>query len=345
MTRLGQRSQEHQKRVDNGKNRPGNNQQANNKNRTEDNTRRIAVVDNFKDKLDIDGDGKGDISHGDLCCIFLKQSNPDAKIDRLDVSGGGSFGGHDSAKLFDKLSQIANKGNNYYDGVSLSQSAEQAYGNGPLTADNLKNYKSQINQEVKNDQEYGGIINKLEEIAGNGTPVYTSSGNKSDIFDYYSAAEGVTSVGAEYIEGTNKDKYSVNSLTDKLSNGEFTSYDVITQGGKDTGRVLGLDITGDGKVDVPVSMLSGKGKVFNKPSWLSDPSSSIATPRALGEDTKNSPRQSQSSSTGNIVESHRQKDQQRFEQEYQRQKNDPVVNRDLDDGIKIDDNIDEWDRL
>lgn len=307
-------------------------------------SRRFAVVDDFKNKIyDIDGDGKGDLSHGQLCVIHLKQANPDAIIDTYDASGKNGVG-HDTDKLYQRLSEIADKGSNFYDGVSLSQSAEYDYSNANgLNPNNVGSYKDQLKSEFQGTPT-GNVINKLEQITANGTPVYTSSGNKSNVFDLYSTANGVTTVEAEYIEGTDKSGYSSNSLSDKTYNGAFTSYDVIKNG---QGIVQGLDITGDGKVDVSVNQLSGRGKVFNRPSWLSSASSSIATPRALGQNSKSKPKSSQGSNpftTGTVVESQKQKDQQKFENEYNNNKN-KIKNPDLEDDIKIDDSIEEWDTL
>lgn len=242
------------------------------------NNNRYAVVDNFSAKvIDLDGDGKGDMSHGDITAFFLKASNPDAKIDRYNVADGN--GDISQQNVYQALNQISQKGN-YYNGVNMSLSVEVPY-QSSLTPENLNDNRELVKNDL-NGSIFGSIINMLENITSQNVPVYTSAGNDPNIFDLYSFANGVTSVGTTYLNGTDKNGYSNNSLVDMYFNGNFTPNPIMDK----NGNLKGIDIDNDGKIDVTANELSALGKSFQKSAIAGKAYSSIATPKALGTMTK-----------------------------------------------------------
>lgn len=241
-------------------------------------------MDNFSEKIiDVDGDGVGDMSHGDLSSFFLKSANPDAKIDRYNVADANDK--ISQQNVYAALDQISQKGD-YYTGVNMSLSAETRYenvSNYGITPDNLK----QNTQLIKNDLRgnlYGDIINKIEAITGQGTPLFTSSGNDIGIFDLYGFANGITNVAAIQRAGTEPEEYSKNSMVDMFFNGDLTFNPVLDKNGNFTG----VDMDGDGKVDVTLKELSSGGNFFdNVKNYISGKGfSSVASPKALGALTR-----------------------------------------------------------
>lgn len=321
------------------------------------NNNRYAVVDDFKNKsVDVDGDGVSDISHGEYITSLMKAENPNIQVDSYDVSDD-----HNDSKLASAYDQIAL--NNYAAvNMSLSKpySAEVFNNDGikDVNQSNFANKKDEIYNTYKNGiPELNNVFSSMEKVTANGTPIYVAAGNDgSDTYNLFSTVPGVTSVGASVsadddvnlqtsnyqiapkgitAEGNQILGYSaMNSAISIYGKGSFKSEAVEDK----NGNVLGYDINGDGKVDISNDKVSSGGTAKPKNNYIFG--TSFASPTTMLDETNpfgQPPKQPV------VIESQSQKNQTAYEEEV---KNQPKnKNKDLDDDIKIDDDIDEWDAL
>ena len=113
-----------------------------------------------------------------------------------------------------------------------------------------------LKEMTKSFKEEKDGLKKIQELVNLGVPVYLAGGNDgNDIFNLYSLVDGVNTVGATDSKGK-IEKYSpTNSLVNIFAQGTFNVSEIKDKDGK----VTAYDYTGDGKPDIPVSDVSGKG--------------------------------------------------------------------------------------
>lgn len=331
-----------------------------NKENQQANNNRYAVVDDFKTKdVDIDGDGTADMSHGDYITTLMKAQNPNIQIDSYDVSND-----VDGSKKISAYDQIAI--NNY---AAVNMSISKPYSADVFNKDGVKDVnqsnfddrKNEIYNTYKNgDPEYNKLFNSMEKVTANGTPIFVSAGNEgSDTYNLYSTVPGVTSVGASASsedavnlqssnyrigpkgmtqEGDQILGYSaMNSGVDLYGKGSFKSEAVEDK----NGNVMGYDINGDGKVDIANDKVSGGGKFKPQNHYIFG--TSFASPTTMLDQTN--PFGQPIKDPVVILSDKEKQEAAGVDQHGVPISTTKVKNKDLEDGIEIDDNIEDWDTL
>lgn len=250
----------------------------------------VVVVDRFGGaefgfpRVDIDGDGagdiasdKGDLAHGEVIAKFVEALLPEAKIIRvswpvrhLDADTS------DGVAVLEELSRLKKAGYRI-DAVNLSMSPPV-----PLTFDRLSEIVgTEITPENVRDHKLGAFLKLLSwaatdpekdvikalagaafrvmtamtQLSDTGVKVYVSAGNNGpNSINLYAFARGVTTVSAVDARGVESEYSCRSSLNERSARGDFNVREVFAGG-----RVVGLDFTGDGKVDIASEKLSGKG--------------------------------------------------------------------------------------
>ena len=244
----------------------------------------VAIVDDFTEKLmDIDGDLKPDIAHGRAVEVIIKGTHKGAKSINIDASSpnpkGRGFTSKDLTKAFKDIASKVDKGEKI-DAVNVSIGNDFSIeGFGPVlkklsTRGNLAENRTIIKNFLKNPdpkffkdpetinilKEKYSIIEALESLTKKGVKVYISGGNGSpDKFNYMNLADGTINVGATNATGT-KMPYSADSkIINKFAQGTKSVTPVVKK------KLLqGYDITGSGKVEVPVNETTGGPTFISK---------------------------------------------------------------------------------
>ncbi len=212
-------------------------------------------TENYKNQLYADWCGKyADISHGEAVEIYAKGSNPNIKIEKYDVGRNNCNGDMAPKKAFDKLSNDVNDGKkidavNFSIGTSTStyQKLCSRTGEWEITPDNVKNHKNSITKEAASP-DVKETMEKMTDLTKKDIPVFVASGNNANVYNLYTAADGVTSVGGSYSNGDKIKSFSSNSDVDTY---EVGYYEVKKT--KD-----GYDINNDGTTDVKFENTTGK---------------------------------------------------------------------------------------
>ena len=276
---------------------------------------KLGVIDDFTNKcIDIDGDKKPDVTHGDFVIATIKAKAPDAKIVKFEAfdKEKNCLSNEKIGAAFEEILKRNNNGE-HFDGVNMSISpkdkieiSDKKY---EILEDSLNADKneqeSSLHQKVfekikpflrsgfnKGDNansstaQYEKVISTMEGITAKDTPIYVSAGNdQGNIFvSQYATGKGVTSVGDtlysdlcdKYADGTNM----VSVLKDK--NGEPLS---------DKKGNLFFDVNGDGKSDYKSSDMAdpsyvNKDDVSERGFGEMIEGSSFSSPTSLVEDLK-----------------------------------------------------------
>lgn len=153
---------------------------------------------------------------------------------------------------------------------------------GPLAPDPQKEFYAS----------FTGAIRRIEGLTKKGVPVYISAGNRPDEITPYSLANGATVVGANDPSGAPIQAFANHALVNRYAQGRYPTRLVIEPVMGEP-RLMGLDITGDGKPDVPATEISRQNPEQalnnrNNPEGFGTPAildgTSLAAPAAMAED-------------------------------------------------------------
>jgi hypothetical protein len=250
-------------------------------------------------RIDIDGDGTPDIAHGVVAAINLKSRMANARVLMVDseASPAGSQnpqevtrqGCQGRIRAFQQLTERLNRGERL-DGVNFSCATAgttltelgEVIGMdlsptvmAGLRGPQLQRTHEEIRQRLFRlaDQAdrvpmddrtyryayYGKVLQSMEAVSRRGVPIYVAAGNEGpNHLNLYSLAQGAISVGAVNARGertvyTADD--STNPFVTRYAQGDFNIRAI-----RQNGQVSGYDINGDGRVDVPAHLVSGRGR-------------------------------------------------------------------------------------
>jgi len=247
----------------------------------------VAIISNFDQKvIDIDGDNIPDLSHGDTISRIVKSFYPDIKIQELKIKNNkdGSF---NMTEPILRLKELANAIDNEekIDAVNISLGQEieintlRECTGLPLDRENLKDYKTQIRNWLKNpsipfapkailDLQHPGksdrliqefkvfnqAIEAIEQITNKGIPVYISAGNEgSEYFNILALAERSIPIGAQDSKGIKESFSADNSLINRFEQGIYNISPITDKNNLTTN----YDLTGDNKPEVFSNEVSG----------------------------------------------------------------------------------------
>ncbi len=250
----------------------------------------IVVVDSFQrtgfgtPKTDIDGDAPAnnltlnrELFHGDYIATLLTTNLPTAKLIKVtwpvdQLAEDNSEG----VAIFKELKQAKQAGYHIsavncsmtppvpLDFDQLSKICEQT-----ITAENIADNRTLVllklmnwahTETDKNSIKQQTILalntmTAMSELVKSGVPVYVAAGNTGpENISLYSLASGVVNVGAVDAAGVDSEYSARHSLITRKARGDF-NVTVIKDG---------VDITGDGTADLPLSALSAKGLSGNR---------------------------------------------------------------------------------
>lgn len=258
----------------------------------------VVVIDQSdiaKSGIDLDGDGTKDRAHGTIVNDIIRSQVPNANIANVEIP---NYEPATLAGLFNGVSQRVDAGERV-DAVNFSQQTfndirELGQVTGlPLNQQNIGQFKDQIRDRLfslaANPASFNGdramldkftqwvpTIQAMDNLTAKGVPVYVAAGNDgANQVNMFALAKNATVVGATDQNGQLTDYTAANSLINKTQLGN----NAITGAFNGNGRLTGVDLTGDRRVDVNANGLSGQGSVFDPNRELSG--TSFATPRAL----------------------------------------------------------------
>lgn len=249
------------------------------------------VLQDSQGSVDIDKDGIPDISHGALVAMVYMRRKPSSRVTLLHseapassmVSGDSIRTGCETrVRSFEKVADALRQGQKV-DGVNFSIAtanttlADLAEVTGlPLSPRNAHRYREAIRErlfhladQVKagaplNDKAhrfgcYAQVIRSMEALGRWGVPVHVAAGNEGPgHLNLYSLAKNAVTVGATNAKGE-KTAYTADSSHNPFVT-EFAQGDFNVRPIQRNGKVVGYDVTGSGKVDIPAHMVSGKGQ-------------------------------------------------------------------------------------
>lgn len=174
----------------------------------------------------------------------------------------------------------------------------------PLTPETLAQNKNAIRQKLKDwaaekdttkltafqkqAAVYAEVLDSIEAVTALGVPVYVAAGNKPDSLNLYGLAKGARLIGATDADGKVASFSARHNLISRQARGVYPAVPI-----KDGETLLGYDVTGDNKVDIPARDLSFAGrfsarrflnKYLSFAPYASVDGTSFASPTALAED-------------------------------------------------------------
>jgi len=226
-------------------------------------TPKIPVIDDFTTKcMDIDGDGKGDVSHGRVVVDMIKGIAPNAEITEFNVYDDKThaISNEKIEAAYNKILERTTKGE-HFDGVNMSIGSETTIDKPDGTSVMLESSKTltgisyKTNKHILRNNLFSAktnIISVMEEVAKN-TPIYVAAGNPENGTNYisqYALGKGVISVGAADSHGKPLEGYS--AMCDKYGNPDHPVFLIMKENGRPSrdkdGNVL-FDVNGDNKPD------------------------------------------------------------------------------------------------
>ena len=250
---------------------------------------KVAVIDIYnKVSIDIDGDKKDDLTHGEFVELIMKVLLPSIHINRFDVGIDDKKHDFSDENLKTALQRITNDINNgiKYDAVNISLSYTFSFDfiqkqiNKDITKNNIHRYSKEIRQFL-NKTNIKPLIDLLEEISSAGIPIYVSNANNPEKYNILGVAKGVKLVHSLTRKGEIEDKDKIHSDIQKYGPGDLLIETVL-----DNNEIEGYDINGDGKSDIPANNLSAKGSGY-KWERFHLYGNSFASPVALIQDLLN----------------------------------------------------------
>ncbi len=243
-------------------------------------TKNVYIVDDFHNKdIDLDGDDKGDMTHGEFVEKVMKLRNPSLNVKKIAMPANEEDW---SARALNKrLGQINAKilAGEKVDAVNLSMEQSVTFSQLkrdtgiPLNQRSIHLYAGRVRTWLKSNRPdvYSNII-AIESLTAKNINVYIAGGSKGDdFFNFLTLAEGSVDVAGLDESGRLGEYSADNSLIDRKERGTYT----IRHKGN------GLDINGDNKPDYfPNKNFGfGSGRVVGQVGG-----SSFAAPAALAID-------------------------------------------------------------
>lgn len=218
------------------------------------------VVDEFKTReIDVDGDGVGDLTHGEVVERVIQSRAPGVKVNRMEVSPevlqGESFLKH-LGERFREIRQFLDQGGNCA-GVNLSLAHELLFfwpliNNDVTTSENIVERRDAAKEYFAHSINCGSrywkeAVEGMEAIAKR-CPVYLSAGNNGNtMLNTLTLAEGVHKVGAVDAQGEKTHFTASHGLINRFAKGVLAVHKVDG----------GFDLTGSGRAEVLDQEVSG----------------------------------------------------------------------------------------
>ncbi|MGD9580584.1 MAG: hypothetical protein AB7V50_04370 [Vampirovibrionia bacterium] len=226
------------------------------------------VVDIFDKKIvDVDGDNVDDLSHGDFIKSLIKAHNANVVDVHIDNENGKRGDLVFIAEKFRELAEQIRTKKLKVDAVNFSYfcnakiSSMSALIDSRVTKKNLS--KGKIQKQIlealphsayKYYKETSDLIKAIEEVTAQGVPVYVCGGHHgSSCFNMLTLGKGIIGVGSVDVNGVKRAFTGDNSLIKRWAQGVFNVAPVKDK----NNNVLGYDVTGTGKVEIPVNKTSG----------------------------------------------------------------------------------------
>lgn len=254
----------------------------------------IFVIDSFDQKcMDIDGDGVDDVSHGRTVAGIIRGQCPNAKVTSLRLKSDNKTG-LDFKSAIKHLNYIIKeaKSGKKVDAVNLSFGVDVTFEEASLFTgkeihqNNLdENRKELLNaflninppKDVKDSlnilipgyleamktkfQDERAFIHALRELVKLDVQVYLAAGNEGENqFDVASLVKGINTVGATDARGDITDFSANSSTVNRFEQGVFNVSEITDKAGK----VKGYDVSGSGRVEIPVEAVSGGEQTAKK---------------------------------------------------------------------------------
>lgn len=234
----------------------------------------FAIVDTFEKKIvDVDGDKVKDLSHGRFIQRLVEAHNAKTipyKIDDIESDGQGNL--DTIISQFQEIARQIRQKEIDIDAVNFSYFCNTPFDqlymltDYKVTQENV--HKRKIRNDIKAAMQYHAdpvfrdfykIIKAIEEVTAQGVPVYVCGGNHgSSQFNLLSLAKGAIAVGNVDLSGVKRCGTGDNSLVKRWAQGVFNVSPVRNA----KSRIIGFDITGTGKPEVPISDVSGGTPAF-----------------------------------------------------------------------------------
>jgi hypothetical protein len=264
----------------------------------------IAVIDNTsvqtQDKIDIDGDGVGDIAHGLVCALYAQKKKPGAKLWMLDSEAripemanayeSTRIGCEGRIQALNKVAQQIQQGTSQIEavnmslstaettfselgqaiGMDLSPAAVQQANPRQLKTDIRRRLDHLVNQselgplpEVQyRYAQFGKVLQAMERITSQGVKIYVAAGNEGPgHLNIYSLAEGARTVAAVNARGE-KTAYTADTGGNPFIT-DWVQGDYNVKAVVKNGQVEGYNLTGGNQVEVSRSQVSGQGRFIN----------------------------------------------------------------------------------
>jgi len=246
----------------------------------------VAIIDNYETKtINIDGSGVKDLSHGELVQSIVESTRPGTKIISINDRTGTNTYKENVITAFNKLAEQIKNGEQI-DAVNLSSGDDfpidgLARETGlPLTPGNISEYRSAIREWIKNPvpseianytpkqktniisfyNEKNEILEAIEAVTKKGVKVNISGSNGGpNSLNLNTFAEGVDGIGATNYIGEKTSYTPIHSMITRYRQGTFNVTPI-----EENGILKGYDITGSGKVEIPVSKAGGRVPISDK---------------------------------------------------------------------------------
>ncbi len=263
----------------------------------------IAVIDNTSaqtpDKVDIDGDGVGDVAHGVVCALFAQKKKPNAKLWMLDsearipetanIYESTRLGCEGRIQALNKVARQIQEGTpveavnmslstaettfselGQAIGMDLSPAAVQQANPRQLKTDIRRRLDHLVNQSDLGPlpelqyryAQFGKVLQAMERITDQGVAIYVAAGNEGPgHLNIYSLAEGARTVAAVNAKGEKTDYTADTSGNPFITDWVQGDYNVkaVVQ----NGQIAGYNLTGGNQIEVSRAQVSGQGRFMN----------------------------------------------------------------------------------
>jgi hypothetical protein len=248
--------------------------------------------------IDLDGDGRSDRAHGTIVSDFIRSGLPNANVSNLEIPD------YEPATLTNLFNNVSSRidGGERFNAINFSQQTfhnfnELAQVTGlPVNQQNIGQMKDQVRDRlfmlaqnpgatgqprelVEKFTRWVPVIQSMDQMAARGVPLYVAAGNDGpNQINLFTLAQGARVVGALDANGRFADYSANNSLINET---ELGNNPIVALSNR-AGQIVGVDFTGDRRVDAGVNELSGGGRNIDTSRQVTG--TSFAAPRALADD-------------------------------------------------------------
>ena len=250
----------------------------------------ILVIDGFnKNIINLDKNGRGDISHGRITSGIIEKGLPNANVYKRNIKQS-DMENIDSMQTNIVKPLLKDMRNGVkYDAINLSIGTEMSFGElsarmgKDINPQNILYKSGEVKEYLReNAQEMGGVtesamalVDCMDSISAKGTDIYVSAGNGgAGSFNFLSLIDDAINVGSIRKDGIVKKYSEDNSLINRWIDDTLPL--------ETTKNGYSID-TGNGTIDVDKSACSG---LFHMRVNKNLHGTSFASPKALVEDLK-----------------------------------------------------------